>query len=64
MDQLCVNTIRTLAMYAMQRANSGLPEMPRTLAPVVYSLWQRFLRFDHANPIWPNRFLNAYEIFC
>jgi len=55
MDQLCVNTIRTLAMDAVQQANSGHPGTPMALAPVVYCLWQRFLRFDPDNPIWPNR---------
>jgi transketolase len=55
MDQVCVNTIRTLAMDAVQEANSGHPGTPMALAPVVYILWQRFLRFDPAHPIWPNR---------
>jgi transketolase len=55
MDELCVNTIRTLAMDAVQRANSGHPGTPMALAPVVYCLWQRFLRYDPAHPIWPNR---------
>jgi transketolase len=55
MDRLCVNTIRTLAMDAVQQANSGHPGTPMALAPVVYCLWQRFLRFDPDNPIWPNR---------
>jgi transketolase len=55
MDQLCVNTIRTLAMDAVQQANSGHPGTPMALAPVAYCLWQRFLRFDPAHPIWPNR---------
>jgi transketolase len=55
MDELCVNTIRTLAMDAVQRANSGHPGTPMALAPVVYCLWQRFLRFDPSHPIWPNR---------
>jgi transketolase len=54
-DDLCVNTIRTLAMDAVQRANSGHPGTPMALAPVVYCLWQRFLRFDPNQPIWPNR---------
>jgi transketolase len=54
-DQLCVNTIRTLAMDAVQQANSGHPGTPMALAPVVYCLWQRFLRFDPDHPIWPNR---------
>src|SRR6516165_9040761 len=55
MDQLCVNTIRTLAMDAVQQANSGHPGTPMALAPVVYCLWQRCLRFDPEHPIWPNR---------
>jgi transketolase len=55
LDQLCVNTMRTLAMDAVQEANSGHPGTPMALAPVVYCLWQRFLRFDPAHPIWPNR---------
>jgi transketolase len=55
MDELCVNTIRTLAMDAVQQANSGHPGTPMALAPVVYCLWQRFLRFDPSHPIWPNR---------
>ena len=54
-DQLCVNTIRTLAMDAVQAANSGHPGTPMALAPVVYCLWQRILRFDPSHPIWPNR---------
>jgi transketolase len=54
-DQLCVNTIRTLSMDAVQQANSGHPGTPMALAPVVYGLWQRFLRFDPNHPIWPNR---------
>jgi len=55
LDQLTVNTIRTLAMDAVQAANSGHPGTPMALAPVAYCLWQRFLRFDPDDPIWPNR---------
>jgi transketolase len=55
MDQVCVNTIRTLSMDAVQEANSGHPGTPMALAPVVYCLWQRFLRVDPNHPIWPNR---------
>ena len=55
MDQLCINTIRTLSMDAVQEANSGHPGTPMALAPVAYCLWQRMLRFDPAHPIWPNR---------
>jgi transketolase len=54
-DELAINTIRTLAMDAVQAANSGHPGTPMALAPVAYCLWQRFLRFDPQDPIWPNR---------
>ena len=53
--QLSINTIRTLSIDAVQQANSGHPGTPMALAPVVYCLWQRFLRFDPDHPIWPNR---------
>src|SRR6266568_2713976 len=55
LDQLCVNTIRTLSMDAVQQANSGHPGTAMAMAPVVYTLWQRHLRFDPDDPIWPNR---------
>ena len=55
LDELCVNTIRTLAMDAVQQANSGHPGTPMAMAPVAYTLWNRFLRFDPDDPIWPNR---------
>ena len=54
-DQLCINTIRTLAMDAVQQANSGHPGTPMAMAPVAYALWQRHLRFDPNDPIWPDR---------
>jgi transketolase len=54
-DQLCINTIRTLAMDAVQQANSGHPGTPMAMAPVIYALWQNFLSFDPDDPIWPNR---------
>jgi transketolase len=54
-DQLCINTIRTLSIDAIQKANSGHPGTPMALAPLAYLLWQRFLRFDPREPIWPNR---------
>src|ERR1700730_11059698 len=54
-DELCVNTIRTLSIDAIQKANSGHPGTPMALAPLAYVLWQRFLRFDPEDPIWPNR---------
>jgi transketolase len=55
LDQLCINTIRTLSMDAVQKANSGHPGAPMGLAPVAYCLWQQFLRYDPEDPIWPNR---------
>ena len=54
-DELCINTIRTLSMDAVQAANSGHPGTPMAMAPVAYCLWQQFLRFDPQDPIWPNR---------
>ncbi len=55
LDTICVNTIRTLAIDAVEKANSGHPGTPMGMAPVGYQLWQRQLRFDPADPIWPNR---------
>ena len=55
LDTLSVNTIRGLCMDAVQRAESGHPGTPMGIAPVAYTLWQRFLRYDPADPIWPNR---------
>jgi transketolase len=54
-DVTCIDTIRTLAMDAVQAANSGHPGTPMALAPVAYCLWQEFLRYDPADPTWPNR---------
>ena len=54
-DTLAINTIRALCMDAVQRANSGHPGTPMGVAPVAYTLWQRYLRFDPEDPIWPNR---------
>ena len=54
-DLLSINTIRTLAIDAVQQANSGHPGAPMGLAPVVYELWQKYLRYDPADPTWPNR---------
>jgi transketolase len=54
-DTLCINTIRTLSIDAIQKADSGHPGTPMAMAPVAYTLWQRFLRFDPSDPIWPNR---------
>jgi transketolase len=55
LDTLCINTIRTLAIDAVQQANSGHPGAPMGLAPVAYALWQQFLRYDPADPTWLNR---------
>jgi len=55
LDTLCINTIRTLAIDAVQQANSGHPGAPMGLAPVTYCLWQEFLRYDPADPTWINR---------
>ncbi len=54
-DQLCINTIRTLSIDAVQKANSGHPGAPMGLAPVAYVLWDRFLKHNPTNPRWPNR---------
>ena len=55
LDQLCIDTIRTLAMDGVQQANSGHPGAPMGLAPVGYWLWEKFLRHNPGNPHWPNR---------
>src|SRR5437667_6366963 len=55
LDLLAINTIRTLAIDAVQQANSGHPGAPMGLAPVAYCLWQQFLRYDPEDPAWPNR---------
>jgi len=55
LDELCIATIRTLCIDAIQAANSGHPGTPIGIAPLTYLLWQRYLRFDPADPIWPNR---------
>src|SRR5450631_3014525 len=55
LETLCVNTIRTLAIDAVQQANSGHPGAPMGLAPVTYCLWQEFLRYDPSDPTWLNR---------
>ncbi len=54
-DQLCINTIRTLSIDGVQQANSGHPGAPMGLAAVMYELWQKYLKYDPANPVWPNR---------
>ena len=55
LDTKCIDTIRTLCIDAIEAADSGHPGTPIGIAPVTYTLWQRFLRFDPADPIWPNR---------
>jgi transketolase len=55
LDQLCINTIRTLSMDAVQQAKSGHPGTPMALAPLVYTIWNRLMRFDPQDPLWPNR---------
>ena len=55
LDQLSINTIRTLSMDAVQQAKSGHPGTPMALAPLVYTTWNRVMRFDPQDPIWPNR---------
>jgi transketolase len=55
LDQLSINTIRTLSIDAVQQANSGHPGTPMALAPLVYTLWNRVMRFDPDDPIWPDR---------
>ncbi|WP_040593588.1 transketolase [Schlesneria paludicola] len=55
LDQLSINTIRTLSMDAVQQANSGHPGTPMALAPLVYTIWNRVMRFDPKDPFWPNR---------
>jgi len=55
LDQLSINTIRTLSIDAVQKANSGHPGTPMALAPLVYTIWNRVMRFDPQDPIWPNR---------
>src|ERR1700761_6087499 len=54
-DRLSIDTIRTLAMDAVQKANSGHPGTPMALAPVGFHLWQKPLRYDPTEPLWPNR---------
>jgi transketolase len=55
LDLLCIDTLRTLAMDAVQKAKSGHPGTPMALAPVAYTLWHDFLRYDPSRPDWPNR---------
>ena len=55
LDRLAINTIRTLSIDAVQEAKSGHPGTPMALAPLVYTLWNRVMRFNPQDPIWPNR---------
>jgi transketolase len=55
LDQLAINTIRTLSIDAVEQANSGHPGTPMALAPLVYTIWNRVMRFDPKDPIWPDR---------
>jgi transketolase len=55
LDRLCINTIRTLSIDAIQKAQSGHPGTPMGAAPTVYCLWQRFLRYDPEDVNWANR---------
>jgi transketolase len=55
LDQLSIDTIRTLSIDAVQQAKSGHPGTPMALAPLVYTIWNRVMRFDPEDPIWPNR---------
>ena len=55
MEQLAINTIRTLSMDAVQAAKSGHPGTPMALAPLIYTIWNRAMQFDPQDPIWPNR---------
>src|SRR5215467_10679699 len=55
LDQRAINTMRTLSIDGVQQAKSGHPGTPMALAPLVYTIWNRVMRFDPQNPIWPNR---------
>jgi transketolase len=55
LEELSINTIRTLSIDALQQAKSGHPGTPMALAPLVYTIWNRVMNFDPQDPIWPNR---------
>jgi transketolase len=55
LEQLSINTIRTLSIDGVQQAKSGHPGTPMALAPLVYTIWNRVMNFDPQDPIWPNR---------
>ncbi|HNJ73309.1 MAG TPA: transketolase, partial [bacterium] len=55
LESLCINTIRTLSMDAVQQANSGHPGTPMALAPIAFTLYDKFMKHNPGNPHWPNR---------
>jgi transketolase len=55
LDQLCINTIRTLSLDAVQKAESGHPGLPLGMAPTAYVLWTKFMRYNPKNPKWFNQ---------
>jgi transketolase len=55
LDQICINTLRSLSIDQVEKAHSGHPGTPMGAAPTVFCLWQHFLRYDPDNPEWPNR---------
>ena len=55
LDEICINTIRTLSIDAVEKANSGHPGLPMGAAPMAYVLWTRHMRYDPAHPVWPDR---------
>src|SRR5262245_3811973 len=61
-DQTAINTIRTLAMDAVEKATCGHPGAPMAMAPVAYTLWTKYYRYDPAAPLWPNR--DRYVLSC
>ena len=62
LELTAINTIRTLAMDAVEAAKSGHPGTPMALAPVAYQLWTQYLRYDPTQPHWPNR--DRYVLSC
>jgi len=61
LDQLSINCIRTLSMDAVQQAKSGHPGTPMALAPLIYALWNRVMRFDPQDPIWPTEIGSCFQ---
>ena len=62
LEKLAIDTIRTLSMDAVQAANSGHPGTPMALAPVAFQIWTESLRYNPANPLWPNR--DRFVLIC